>query len=324
MGTRDRVLELFEKERGVFLSGEQIAESLSVSRAAVWKSVKGLQAAGYPIEAIRNRGYCLSEKTDILSFQGIRKYLDPICEGLKLQILPCVDSTNTLAREKAAAGAPDGWVIIANGQTGGRGRRGRSFYSPPDTGLYMSLILRPDQYSPGQAVKLTAMAAVAACEAIETLSGQKAMIKWVNDIYLGGRKVCGILTEASFGLEDGFLEYAVLGIGINVSPPEGGFPKEVERIAGPVFEKRQSDGKNRLAAEFLNRFMACYKEPGRLKWAEEYRRRSMVLGRRIGVLLTDGEREATVLDIDSACRLVVRYEDGSTDCLSSGEISIRF
>ena len=300
MGTRDRVLELFEKERGVFLSGEQIAESLSVSRAAVWKSVKGLQAAGYPIEAVRNRGYCLSEKTDILSFQGIRKYLDPICEGLKLQILPCVDSTNTLAREKAAAGAPDGWVIIANGQTGGRGRRGRSFYSPPDTGLYMSLILRPDQYSPGQAVKLTAMAAVAACEAIETLSGQKAMIKWVNDIYLG------------------------VGIGINVSPPEGGFPKEVERIAGPVFEKRQSDGKNRLAAEFLNRFMACYKEPGRLKWAEEYRRRSMVLGRRIGVLLTDGEREATVLDIDSACRLVVRYEDGSTDCLSSGEISIRF
>ena len=162
MGTRDRVLELFEKERGVFLSGEQIAESLSVSRAAVWKSVKGLQAAGYPIEAVRNRGYCLSAKTDILSFQGIRKYLDSICEGLKLQILPCVDSTNTLAREKAAAGAPDGWVIIANGQTGGRGRRGRSFYSPPDTGLYMSLILRPDQYSPGQAVKLTAMAAVAA------------------------------------------------------------------------------------------------------------------------------------------------------------------
>ena len=324
MGTKEQLLMLFENNKGVFFSGEDIAEKLSISRTAVWKSVKSLRNDGYNIEAVRNKGYCLSVKTDILSVQGIQKYLQPVCSNIQLNVLHTLNSTNTLAREKAMAGAPDGYTVIANSQTNGRGRGGRTFYSPSDTGIYMSLILRPCHYSSQQAVKLTTMAAVAACEAIEAVSEEKAQIKWVNDIYVGEKKVCGILTEASFGLEDGFLEYAVLGIGINVYPPADGFPNEIKDIAGTVFSEEQSDGKNHLAAEFLNRFMTYYSIPQDTNYVDNYRSRSLVIGKEIQVIFSDCTKKAVALDIDKECRLIVQYEDGKIESLYSGEISIIF
>ena len=323
LGTKEQLLTLFENSKGVFFSGEEIADKLSVSRTAVWKSVKSLQGEGYPITAVRNRGYCLSVETDILSVQGIRKYLKPVCANLELNVVSTLTSTNTVAREKAMSGCADGYTIIANCQTDGRGRRGRSFYSPADTGVYLSMVLRPPRYSSQQAVKLTTMAAVAACEAIESVSGNDAQIKWVNDIYVGGKKVCGILTEASFGLEDGLLEYAVLGIGINVSPPEGGFPCELEAIAGAVFDEAQSDGKNRLAAEFLNHFMKYYTASQMDGYVESYRRRSLVIGRQIEVIASGQAKRAVALDVDPDCRLIVKYENGQIDTLFTGEISIK-
>lgn len=322
MGIKEQLLALFERRKGVFLSGEEIAEKLCVSRTAVWKAVQALRSQGYSIEAVRNKGYCLSEETDILSVQGIQKYLNPVCRGMTFTVLPALHSTNTFVREKAMAGALEGYTVIANTQTGGRGRCGRAFYSPADTGIYLSLLLRPRHFAPPQAARLTTIAAVAACEAIEAVSGKKAQIKWVNDIYVEGKKVCGILTEASFGLEDGYLEFAVLGIGINVSPPPGGFPDELQEIAGAVFRDSQSDGKNRLTAAFLNRFMAYYTAPLNGNYASGYRSRSLVLGREIQVLLPDGARKAVALDVDEDCRLMVAYENGETDCLYSGEISV--
>ncbi|MDO4396216.1 MAG: biotin--[acetyl-CoA-carboxylase] ligase [Clostridia bacterium] len=230
-GTRDQLLELFEKNKGSYFSGEEIAEKLGISRTAVWKAVQSLKNEGYKIEAVRNKGYSLATDTDILSAQGIEKYLrDAVGVGdeagagrngnakVTLNVLSEVDSTNVVAREKATAGAPDGYTVVAGSQTKGRGRMGRAFYSPAGTGVYMSLVLRPKNFSPQNAVKLTTMAAVAVCRAIEKVSGEKAEIKWVNDVYVRGKKVCGILREASFNLEDGSLEYAVLGIGINVFP----------------------------------------------------------------------------------------------------------
>ena len=323
MGTKEQILTLFEKNKGEYFSGEEIAERLSVSRAAVWKAVNGLRSEGYHIDAVQNKGYSLSVETDILSVQGIQKYLRPVCSCIQLDVLPTLDSTNTLVRERAAAGAPEGYTVIANGQTNGRGRSGRSFYSPSDTGVYMSLLLRPHHYSAGQAARLTTMAAVAACEAIEKVSGEKAQIKWVNDIYVAGKKVSGILTEASIGLESGLLEYAVLGIGINVSPPRDGFPKELENVAGAVFGGAQSDGKNRLAAEFLNRFMAYYSMLPQADYVANYRSRSLVLGKEIQVISPDGTQKATALDVDEECHLIVRYEDGKREKLSSGEISVK-
>ena len=323
MGTKSQLLKLFEENKGTYLSGEDIAERLSISRTAVWKAVNSLRKDGYDIDAVPNRGYCLSIQTDILSVQGIRKYLAPICRELKLEVFPSVTSTNTVLKEQAAAGAPEGTAILAGAQTQGRGRIGRSFYSPSDTGIYLSILLRPNDCSPLQATKLTTMAAVAACEAIEAAARRSAQIKWVNDIFIDGKKVCGILTEASFGLEIGHLDYAVLGIGFNAYTPEGGFPENIESIAGSIFLRRENDGKNRLAAEFLNHFMDLYSCRDDHAYVEKYRQRSLVLGKRIRILSPSGTIFATALDVDDQCRLVVRYDDGSTQALSSGEISIR-
>ena len=323
MGTKEQLLALLEKNKGVYFSGEEIAEKLSVSRTAVWKAVESLRGEGYRIDAVRNKGYCLSVETDILSVQGIEKYLNPICAGLKLAVFSTVQSTNTMAREAAVSGAPEGYTVIANMQTDGRGRSGRSFFSPADTGVYLSLLLRPPHCSSREAARLTTMAAVAVCEAIEAVSGERAQIKWVNDIYVSEKKVCGILTEASFGLEDGFLEYAILGVGINVSPPRDGFPEELRSIAGTVFHEAHSDGKNHLAAEFLNRFMSYYTVPEKINYIDRYRSRSLAIGREIRVIFPDCQKKAVALDIDEDCHLIVKYEDGRIETLSYGEVSLK-
>lgn len=323
MTTKEKLLELFESNKGSYFSGEEIAGKLNMSRAAVWKAVKALRSEGYEIDAVTNKGYCLSEKTDILSPQGIRKYLNPEAEGLELTVLSTIDSTNALVREKANLGLAEGYTVISNEQTAGRGRYGRNFFSPGGTGLYMSLLLRPCNDSSHQAVRITTIAAVAMCEAIEEVSDEKALIKWVNDIYIKGKKVCGILTEASFGMESGMLEYAVLGVGLNVYEPREGFPKELKQKAGAVFKSTQDDVKNRIAAAFLNRFMEYYRAQDPSSYIEKYRSRSLAIGKHISVISANQTRNAFVYGMDDDCHLLVRYEDGETESLAYGEISIR-
>ena len=237
--TKERLLTLLETRRGSFLSGEEAAKELAVSRAAVCKAVKALRQAGYPIDAVTNRGYRLSEQGDVLSAQGIAKYLNP---ELRPLVEKTLDSTNAAVRRLAEQGAPEGTVVLAGSQTQGRGRYGRTFYSPEDTGVYLSLLLRPAG-DPQQTVLLTAAAAAAMCQAMEALGVENPQIKWVNDIFLSGRKVCGILCEASFSLETGAPEYVVVGAGINVYAPKGGFPPEIADIAGALWESPVSDGK---------------------------------------------------------------------------------
>lgn len=323
MNTREAVLALFESNKGIYLSGEEIAARVSISRAAVWKVVRTLRSEGYEIDGIRNKGYRLSADTDILSAQGIQKYLTSDWAQAELCVLPEAGSTNTLMREKAEAGAPEGSVILANSQTGGKGRQGRSFYSPADTGIYMSILLRPSGLSPEQAVKITTMAAVAMCEAIEEASGKQAQIKWVNDIYVEGKKVCGILTEASVSMENNCMESLVLGVGLNVYAPAEGFPQELRQIAGAVFDSRQKDGKNLLAAGFLNRVMRLYRQREQADYAAAYRSRSMAIGKEVTVLKPSGSRKARALDVDDSCALLVEYKDGTKERLTSGEIRIR-
>lgn len=323
MGTKEKLLALFEADKGKFFSGEELAARLAVSRTAVWKAVNSLRKEGYEIQAVRNKGYSLSVSTDILSIQGVEKYLNPEHSYIELEILPDIGSTNDYLREKAAQGKGEGYAVVAGAQTRGKGRTGRSFYSPADTGIYLSLLLRPKDCGPAQAVKFTTMAAVAACEAIEKVSHRSPQIKWVNDIYIDGKKVSGILTEASVSLENGSLEYVLLGIGINVYPPEKGFPQELRETAGSVFQERKSDGKNQLAAGFLNRLMEIYTKEETGEYAEEYRKRSMVLGKRIQILTPEGEKGARALEIDKDCRLLVEYEDGNRELLRAGEIRIR-
>lgn len=322
MDTKQQLLAYLEAHRGEYLSGETLAQQLHISRAAVWKAMGALKDAGYSILAVRNRGYCLGTDQDKLSLSGLAAGLDEYGMSCQPEIQDCVTSTNALVRERAAEGAPEGLVILANQQTAGRGRLGRAFYSPPDTGLYLSLLLRPRQMQPQHATRITTMAALAACEAIEAVTQQQPQIKWVNDIFLAGKKVCGILTEGSFNLETGQLDDVVVGVGFNVYPPAGGFPPEIAEIADSILQKQHSGTKNKLAAAFLNHFFRIYRTAGE-DYSAAYRARSMVIGKSIVVSTPTASRNASALDIDRDCRLIVRYEDGSIASLSSAEVSIR-
>ena len=322
MTVQDHLRTLLESNKSVFLSGEEIARRLGVSRNAVWKAIKALQADGYPIQAVPNRGYCLAASSDVLSESGIRQYLTGEAQQLDLKVFDSVDSTNLVLRTLANAGASEGTVVIAAEQSGGRGRKGRSFYSPQGTGVYISLLLKP-KIAPDDATLITTTAAVAVCGAVEALSGEEASIKWVNDVFLRGKKVCGILTEGSFDMESGQFEYAILGAGINVFEPAGGFPAEIREIAGSVLLSPAPDAKNRAIAEYLNRFLPLYRALGSTDTNAEYRKRSFVLGRMVNVLAGEQSTPARALDVDERCRLVVEYEDGRREALSSGEISVK-
>ena len=222
-------------------------------------------------------------------------------------------STNTVAKELELHGT----LVIARHQTGGRGRLGRTFASPDDSGIYMSIVLNPESANP---VLITTAAAVAVCKAIEKICGQNPQIKWVNDIYLNGKKVCGILAEAVSDHKTGQITHIVLGIGINCN--SAAIPEELADIAGAV----EGDYSiNQLAAEVHNQMMMLMDEPS---FIEEYRQRSMVIGKTVSVYKGGYTPDkpgapARVLDIDNAGGLKVIYSDGSRETLSSGEISIR-
>lgn len=323
MAVKDEVLKLLEENRDVFLSGEKIAEDLKVSRNAVWKAIKDLQKKGYLIEAVNNKGYALSKESDILSVQGIEKYLEDVNRGFQVEVYKEVESTNTLVYKAAGIGAGEGYLVVSESQTKGKGRKGKSFFSPGDSGVYFSLLLRPENYTKEEAPMLTTMAAVAMCDAIDRIAENQVKIKWVNDLFSEGKKISGILTEASVGLEDDSMTFVVVGIGTNVYFPKEGFPEEVKDVAGALFTERKEDVKNRLVAYFVNAFMQYYRRKDREGYTAKYREKSLVLGQEIDVLKGTERIGARAIDIDENCGLIVRYPDGTKEVLNSGEISIR-
>lgn len=318
---KDRVLEALEANRGEFFSGEALAGKLQVSRSAVWKAISQLRESGYPIDAVSNRGYCLRAESAILSPQSIAQYLT--VPGLAVEVQPVVTSTNTLLRQQAEAGAPEGTVLAAVTQTAGKGRRDHSFFSPPDSGLYLSFLLRPE-LAAQEALALTTCAAASVALAIEDCAGVDAQIKWVNDVFCRGKKVCGILTEAALDLETGGLQYAIVGIGVNLFPPEGGFPPELNE-AGAVFDSKPQglESRSQLAGSILNHFFSFYPNLAQKPFFGDYRKRSLVLGQPITILERGQTRPAVALDLEEDFSLRVREEDGTVRCLSSGEVSVR-
>lgn len=317
MSTKSEILEILEAHRGEFVSGEQLARALDISRNAVWKGVSALKGDGFPIEAVKSRGYMLPDGANVTE-AGIRKYLGG--RDADILIYNSVTSTNTVAKELAAAGAADRTVVVALEQTEGRGRYSRKFYSDRATGVYFSVILRPARE---MVPMLTVMAAVAVCEAIERASGKTPSIKWVNDVYVGKKKCTGILTEAVSDLETGGVEYAVVGIGVNVKTPVSGFPAEIADIAAAALDDVR-DAFNKTVAYTLDSLFAMYGDFDRAAVAKAYRERSFLISERVTVHGADGARPAVVLDIDDECRLVVRFDDGSVAKLNSGEVSVRW
>lgn len=322
MSVKERLLPLLSDSAKEYLSGEEAARLLGVSRSAVWKAVTALKEDGYNIEAVTNRGYRLIEGGDVLSAAEIKKHLGDLSDRLEIETRHTVTSTNAILKERAAEGAPEGTVLAAEEQTAGRGRFTRRFFSPSGSGVYLSVLLRP-RLSAENAALITTAAAVAVAEAAEELSGRKTEIKWVNDVLADGKKICGILTEASLNLESGELDYAVLGIGLNVYEPDGGFPEEIADIAGPIFKERGAGLRGKLTAEVLKRFFKYYDSLDERLFLEAYRERCIVIGKQITVLSDGGSRPALALGVDGNCRLKVKYPDGKEDCLSSGEISVR-
>lgn len=324
MTIKEQILTLLEEEQGNYLSGERIGDRLQVSRSAIWKAIKDLKKSGYQIDAITNKGYCLLKDADLLSEERIRFYLEEPLSSLNIQVQSSVTSTNALVKEYAAKGEKEGMVLVANHQTQGRGRYGRTFFSPDGSGVYFSILLRP-QMRADDAPSLTTLAAVAVARGIEKVFHDSVEIKWVNDLFLNGNKICGILTEGAFDMETNGMEYVVVGIGINVYEPQGGFPAELESIAGSLIHQKEvkKDNRNRLVAECMNYFFQYYYNFSQKKYLDDYKKRSMILGKQIEVIKGEAYQLAKAVDIDAECRLLVEYPDGKQELLSSGEVRIR-
>ena len=311
--SRQEVLALLREQEGAFVSGEEISHRLGLSRAAIWKAVDALRREGYTVEARTGRGYRLLDAPDVLTEPEIRRFLgETVRVGRTLVCLAEVDSTNLRARQLAAEGAADGTVVVADRQTAGRGRLGRSFQSPGGQGIYLTALLRPD-LPPERLSPVTAMAGVAVCRAVERLCGVSPGLKWPNDPVLDGKKLCGILTELSLEGETARVQELVLGIGINVSQRPEDFTPEVREIATSLVQALgHAVSRPALAAGETGPYLA------------EYRRRCVNLGRTVRLLRPDGGGEtAEALDIDEEFGLVVRRPDGAVKTVRSGEVSVR-
>jgi BirA family biotin operon repressor/biotin-[acetyl-CoA-carboxylase] ligase len=320
--TKDSVLDLLWANADRSVSGAEIAQALSLSRTAVWKAVEQLRREGYVIDSAPRRGYRLRSESDVLSAEGIRKYLKS--PGLRLEYFEEIDSTNTALKARANAGAAEGLTLVAGRQTAGRGRMGRSFFSPEGSGVYLSLLLRPGLPA-AEATRIPACAAVAAAETVEALSGRAAQIKWVNDVLVDGKKVCGILTEASLDCESGLMNHVIVGVGVNALEPEGGFPGELRDVAGAVFSRRSlPELRCRLAAGILDRLWTlCRALPDGDPY-EQYRARSLVLGKLVELLSPGADPiPARVLALERDYALLVELPDGTRRRVQTGEVRVR-
>ena len=320
-----KVLTLLQESGGAFRSGEAMSQELGITRAAVWKQIKRLRESGYEIEAVTNLGYRLKGSPERLDAERILEMLKEHPWRDRITVLESVDSTNSLAKREALAGAPHGSVYLSDEQTGGRGRLGRSFLSARGKGLYLSVLLRPD-CAPTQVGHVTAMAAVAACNAVERCCGVRPGIKWTNDLILGEKKMTGILSEMSVEWESGTLEYVVVGIGINCSQRPEDFPEELQNRATSIqMETGRTVDRCLLAAELIRELEKLSREliTGKAAWIARYAEDCITLGREVRIIRGEQVRTGTAKAIDENGALVVRYDNGETGVVFTGEVSIR-
>ena len=255
---------------------------------------------------------------------AIRAKLTGTAADFPVTVYDSVTSTNDILRTAAADGAPEGTVILARQQTAGRGRQGRAFFSPPQTGLYLSMLLRPEMCAE-TVLSVTPMAAVAAAEAAEQCTGRRVQIKWVNDLLLDGKKICGILAESQFSAQTGKPDFVVLGIGFDLLEPPAGYPPELKDIAGALFppETDPEAAFTDCAAALIKALAEEYAGLAQKRYLAAYRERLCVLHRPVTVLENGKERRAEALAVDDNLRLLVRYADGTEQWRSTGEIRIR-
>ncbi|MDI9476690.1 MAG: biotin--[acetyl-CoA-carboxylase] ligase [Natronincolaceae bacterium] len=319
---RNKILEELYKNREDYISGETLAVNLGISRTAVWKHINILKKEGYSIKTAPGKGYRLSEMKDKLLPGEIGSSIHNNIIGKRIIYFDSIDSTNNYIKKKAGQ-LKNGTVVLAEEQVSGRGRRGKEWISPKGTGIWMSLILKPD-IPPREGIKMTQIAAVAVCGSIRKLTGLDALIKWPNDIVINGKKVCGILTEMAGELNE--INYVVIGIGINANMEH--FPEEVGKKATSLFiEGGKKVDRKELLVDILENFEIMYNNYTLhlnlnevLPMIKAY---SAVLGKNIRIIQGKSEKMGRAVDINDDGLLLVEKEDGNRELISSGEVSIR-
>lgn len=315
------VLEALSKSEA-YVSGEQLSEMLGVSRTMIWKVINQLKADGYVIESSSRKGYKLVGGREMLTQEALNIKFKNHPWIKRTEFHESIDSTNIRAKKVALDSEENDVLIVADCQEAGRGRLGREWLSEAGTGLWSSVLMRPD-IEPEAAFKLTLIAAVSVAEAIETMTGLQASIKWPNDVLVNRKKVCGILTEMS--AEWQHVNYLVLGIGINVN--QSNFPESIASIASSLaIESGQSVNRLRLLVAMIDR-LTYYKEAlnDETRSAEllsKYREKSATLGQRVKVI-GKTERIGEALDLNESGALLVRFEDGEEAYVNYGEVSVR-
>lgn len=311
--TKQALLQALSGAEGRYISGEQLAQTLGVSRAAIHKAAAALTTQGYTLEAAPRRGYRLLGG-DPFCADAVGEYPAPV------YVYERLDSSNQTAKRLALAGAPHGTLVLAGQQSAGRGRMGRRFESPAGKGIYLSLVLRAPMPA-SEALGVTVGAAVAVARAVQKLCGIELGIKWVNDLYYQGKKVCGILTEAGTSVESGLLEWLVVGIGLNLTTTPADWPEELARTAGSLFPGGPAPvGRAALAGAIARELLALCPS---FDCLDEYRARCFVPGHWVTVCAETETYAAKALAIDEEGRLVIQRENGRQEALRCGEVTTR-
>jgi len=318
MTLKEKILEELEINSEVYVSGQSLAEKFGVSRNAVWKAINQIKEDGCKIASVNNKGYRLLSRNDALSAEKITENMTEMSKKLKLIVLKSIDSTNNEAKRMTADGFRGNALIVANEQTKGRGRLGKNFYSPKNTGVYMSFLFSTD-VKMSNAIQVTTATAVAVVRALDSLTNLRPMIKWVNDVYIGNKKVCGILTEAVTDFETGLVQSIIIGIGINISTED--FPEEIKNTTCSVNVNGLS--RNKVIAAVSNELLSICKNFENKSYIKTYRDRSLILGESIDFYKNNVKYNAIAVDIDSTGGLIVKLPNGKTEVLNSGEITVR-
>ncbi len=319
MTVKESVLKTLLAAEGRAVSGQELADKLGVSRAAVWKAVKELQKHGHGVRSVAGKGYIMAGTGgEVLCREGVQAFRKSRGETY---VLASVDSTNLYAKRLAAAGAGHGTLVVAGAQTSGRGRRGRVFASPPDAGVYLSVILKtglPMQ----DAALVTCASAVAVRRAVRDVCGKELTIKWVNDLYWQGKKCCGILTEAVTDMETGGLDYVVSGIGIDLVRPPEGWGEGLDDIVGALYAPGQPVPRCALAAAVADELLALAENLPQAAFMDEYIACNMVPGKDVTLIQGETATPAQAVCIRPNGHLVVRTSEGERE-VSFGEVSLR-
>jgi BirA family transcriptional regulator, biotin operon repressor / biotin---[acetyl-CoA-carboxylase] ligase len=324
MSTKQQLLIYLKEGKGTWVSGEFLANKMTVSRSAIWKHVRNLKEDGYVIEASRKKGYLLRQTSDLLLPDEIREGLNTNVLGKRgITYFKETDSTNVRAKYLAGDGAPEGTVVVAEKQTQGKGRKGRSWFSPPGEGIYTSIILRPP-ISPNEAPKLTLMASVAVAEALLSLTSLKINIKWPNDVLINGRKIAGILTEISTDMDR--IDYVVIGVGINVNMARESLHPDIKKTATSVLMETGKPFPRiallRAYLEWLEIYYDTFKTKGFDPVMNRWRNLADIVGRKISVDLMDRVQMGEVLDIDKDGFLILRDSEGRIERIISGDVTV--